>query len=58
MKMGIPQLIYLFLVAFGVGVGVSRYGEKKNDSYDIVDVLIGPAITLGLLYWSGFFDAS
>ena len=56
--MGIPQLIYLFLVAFGVGVSVSRYGEKKNDSYDIVDILIGPAITLSLLYWGGFFDAS
>jgi hypothetical protein len=50
-----PQLIVLGLVLFGMGYSVSKYGQRKTDCYDWSDVLIGPAITLGLLYWGGFF---
>lgn len=51
-----PQIVYLVLLVMGVGVALARYGEpKRPDSYDIVDVLIGPATMAGLLYAGGFF---
>lgn len=50
-----PQLTFLALTFLDVGVCSARYGEQKPDCYDIVDVLVGPAIVLGLLYMGGFF---
>jgi hypothetical protein len=50
-----PQIIMLSLMAFSVGVSASRYGQRKTDSYDMGDVFFGPAISLLILYWGGFF---
>lgn len=51
----LPQAI-VTLGLFGSWViSVAHYGEKKTDSYDIVDVLIGPALVVGLLWWGGFY---
>ena len=55
MTIGIPQAIYIFLILFGMGISAARFGQKKNDSYDWVDVFFAPAISLCLLYWGGFF---
>lgn len=56
MKLEAPQLIFLALMLIGIGVSLARFGEpKRRDTYDLVDVLIGPAISFGLLYWGGFF---
>ena len=50
-----PQIIYLALVAAGIGVSIARYGQPKTDSYDMFDVAVAPALMIGLLYWGGFF---
>jgi hypothetical protein len=53
---GWPQGIWFALTFMSVGLALSKYGQRKTDSYDIMDVLIGPAIAFGLLYWGGFFS--
>jgi hypothetical protein len=53
--LGIPQLIMLALVLLNTGICLSKFGEPKKDRYDINDLVTGPAITLGLLWWGGFF---
>jgi len=53
--MGVPQIIVIVLIAIGIGINLSKYGQPKTGTVDIFDVLIGPAITVGLLYWGGFF---
>jgi hypothetical protein len=56
MTLHAPQLIFLALLAIGVGVHIARFGQpKKPDTHDLCDVLVGPGITLGLLWWGGFF---
>ena len=52
---GWPQDIYLVLTLMGMGVALARYGEPKVDKYDFIDLAIGPALTMSLLYWGGFF---
>lgn len=52
----IPQIILTSCIILNVGVALARYGQpKRPDTYDVVDLIIGPAITLGLLYWGGFY---
>lgn len=51
-----PQLVMGALLAMNVGIALRRYGqEKKRDKYDVIDVLIGPAITVTILYYGGFW---
>lgn len=56
MHIGWPQGILLTMMLIGEGISLSKYGQKKQDSYDIIDVLVAPLIMLGLLYWGGFFS--
>lgn len=51
-----PQIILLATLAIGFGVTLSRFGQPKRDKYDFTDLIIGPGILLGLLYWGGFFS--
>jgi len=53
--MGVPQILVIVLMALGVGVSLAKYGQQKTDKHDIWDVLIGPSIIAGLLYWGGFW---
>lgn len=56
MNIGWPEGIFLALILLGMGKAMARFGEtKKPDSYDMIDVLFGPALLLGLLWWGGFF---
>lgn len=51
-----PQLVMAAMIAMSVGISLSRYGqEKKRDKYDVIDVLIAPAITIVILYYGGFW---
>jgi hypothetical protein len=52
-----PQALVLFATALSMGRSLALYGQpKKPDTYDIVDVLIGPALSLTILWAGGFFD--
>ena len=59
-----PQYIMLGLMLVGVGVSIAKFGQEKGvrlsgkrDTYDIIDVLIGPAITFTLLWAGNFWEA-
>lgn len=56
MTLHAPQLIWLSLMALSIGKAIALYGQpKKQAYYDWIDFPVGPAISLGLLYWGGFF---
>lgn len=55
MTLHAPQIIFLFMMFLGIGISMARFGQQKTDCYDLTDVLIGPLIVIGLLYWGGFF---
>lgn len=55
LHIGWPQGILLAIVCLEMGICMARFGEPKRDRYDLVDLLLGPAIMLSILYWGGFF---
>jgi len=52
--MGAPQIIWIVLVAMGVGIQIAKHGQP--DKYNGKTALIGCSISAGLLYWGGFFN--
>ena len=55
MNIGIPQAIYLVLVILGIGFSLANFGKDKG-RFGWADIFWAPAISLGLLYWGGFFS--
>ena len=51
--MGAPQIIYIILIVFSLGVVAAKNGEPSE--HDILSSLISTVIVSGLLYWGGFF---
>jgi hypothetical protein len=46
------------MMLISIGTSIAKFGEKKTGSaavYDLIDVLVAPALVIGLLYWGGFF---
>lgn len=55
--MGIPQFILLAIYFIGLVHNISRHGEPMTDrKYNGLDSLFSLTITVGLLYWGGFFS--
>ena len=52
----LPQLIYLGIVLLGLGVSLAEHGKPKQGYNSFLQNLLATAITIGLLYWGGFFD--
>lgn len=52
--MSTPALIYLALTLLGLGVVLAKHGQPRPD-YNIGVTLVNTAISIGLLYWGGFF---
>lgn len=52
LHIGWPQGIYLALHLFGVGYTLA---EKDKTVGGYIGTVVASAITLGLLYWGGFF---
>lgn len=50
-----PQYTLLAIMAASFGISLAKFGEPKNDKYDWSDLIIGPALTLTILYCGGFF---
>lgn len=55
MSIGLPQLIYLIMLALGLGIAMAKHGEPRPP-HDAGAALIGICIVLTLLYWGGFFS--
>ena len=56
LHIGYPQAIYVFLIIMSMSVALTRFGEPKRGRYGFAEVIVAPAIVLGLLYWGGFFS--
>lgn len=52
--MGAPQIIMIVLIAFGVSRGILKHGESEG-FVNAPASIIGAVITVGLLWWGGFF---
>lgn len=53
--MGIPQIIIVILYALNIGIELTRHGEPKQGNHNAFYTLIGTAISVGILWWGGFF---
>jgi len=56
MYIGIPQAIWLFLFITSVLLGAIKYGEQKKPGTWGLTEIFAPFISLGILYWGGFFS--
>ena len=50
-----PQLITIILMALGVGLEVASHGKPRTGNHNAVVHLVSTGLTVGLLYWGGFF---
>lgn len=50
------QIIYLFIVVLGLGIALAKDGQPKTDKYSFWGTVVATLISLGLLYWGGFFN--
>lgn len=50
-----PQIIYLGLIAVGLGVTLARHGQPR-EPHNFWASSIAASLALGLLYWGGFFS--
>lgn len=53
--MSAAAMLYLALVALGLGLILGKHGEPKTGKYSFWLQLAASAIPCGLLYWGGFF---
>lgn len=56
MKIGIPQIIMLFIYVCAFGIDLAKHGEKEERTYDAGKSLVVIIINIGLLWWGGFFS--
>jgi hypothetical protein len=52
--MSIPAIIFLVLSGMGLLYGAFMHGKPRED-YNFWSILISTALTIGLLWWGGFF---
>ena len=52
----IPQLIYLGLMAIGIGMEIARHGTEKTGKHNAWSQTIAATLILAVLWWGGFFD--
>ena len=53
--MGTPQIIYLSLISINLLASAYLHGHDKG-KHNIFHALINAGLTIGLLYWGGFFN--
>lgn len=55
--MGAPQIIFIVLITLSVSRGILKHGE--SDGYvSAPSSIVGAVLTVGLLWWGGFFSGS
>ena len=54
-NLGLPQIIYLMLVAIGLGITIEEHGKPKDGINNFWATFIAQALTIALLVWGGFF---
>jgi len=54
--MNTPQIVMIVLISIEVQKALLHFGEKKKEEqYDLFDLLIGPGIEIAILWWGGFW---
>jgi len=56
MNIGWPESIMLGIIVFSLLVTAMVEGEPKTGKHSLALKMLDAIITLGLLYWGGFFD--
>jgi hypothetical protein len=51
-----PQIIFICIRLFGLGIMLSQHGKPKKGKENFWIDLAATAITFGLLIWGGFFN--
>jgi len=52
----LPQIIVLVLIVLSLGINMAQHGTPKTGKNSFWVSLVSAAITLGLLWWGGFFN--
>lgn len=55
--MGWPQVVYIGLMALSIGITLALHGQPRTGKHNVGYAVIGAAISLGVVYWGGFFTA-
>lgn len=55
MELQTPQIIYLGLNIFALGVILSKHGEPETGKHNFMVSLVFQAGYVAILYWGGFF---
>ena len=50
-----PQLIFLGLLVLNIGISLAKHGDPQP-KYSFWSTFVSTLITVGLLYWGGFFN--
>ncbi len=53
--LGIPQIIMLVLMTFGLLLNLVKHGEDKEGKYNFATALIAACLEFWILYAGGFF---
>jgi hypothetical protein len=54
-SIGIPEVILIFLMAGGLVYELVNHGKARTGRHDVYIKMLTLPITIGLLYWGGFF---
>ena len=52
--MGTPQIIFIILIGLNLLITARYHGQDKGE-HNLCHALINAGLTIGLLYWGGFF---
>jgi hypothetical protein len=52
--MGTPQIICIIVIGLNILISTRLHGQDRG-THNIFHTLINAALTIGLLYWGGFF---
>lgn len=53
-----PQIIYICLLAMGIGISMSRHGDPKTGTHSVWSTIFATTIVVAILYWGGFFGGN
>jgi len=55
MTLEAPQIVYIAITMLGLGVSLAQHGNPKKGKESFTVSLAANSITIGILYWGGFF---
>lgn len=54
-SIGVPQVIYIFLMLFKVVYEVINHGKPREGNHDAMFSILVLPLPVALLWWGGFF---